>query len=217
MLIVMKVLSLCSWQNFYCFKCHLYADDLYIYISSPDLSIEFRLLHPVACLFIISIWMPIKHFECTMARQKILSQWADRRFCHPPKYLFPISGKSHEHLSGCSITNRGHSLSPLLVFPYIQSLNKNSKLDFQSKSPFCPLLSFPLYDLVQATIVTFLDHHKLLPVSLWILCSLQPFISALQQHSLLQIKVDHFTLPLNRPAYVSSVSCVVLSLWPHGL
>ena len=103
-------------------------------------------------------------FECLLSILNV--QWPDRRFCHPPKYLFPISGKSHEHLSGCSITNRGHSLSPLLIFPYIQSLNKNSKLDFQSKSPFCPLLSFPLYDLVQATIVTFLDHHKLLPVSL---------------------------------------------------
>ena len=162
MLIVMKVLSLCSWQNFYCFKCHLSADDLYICISSPDLSIEFRLLHPVVCLFIISIWMPIRHFECTMARQKILWQWTDRRFCHPPKYLFPISGKSHEHLSGYSITNLWSLFKPSPYFFLYSISQQELKARFPKQIPLPSMTSLSIDDLVQATIVTLLDYDKLL-------------------------------------------------------
>ena len=111
--------------------------------------------------------------ECLLGILNV--QWPDRKFCDNGQtedfvtHQNTYSPSQENHTNIYLVTQSqicGHYLSPLLIFSYIQSLNKNSKLDFQSKSPFCPLLPFPLYDLVQATIVTFLDYDKLLPVSL---------------------------------------------------
>lgn len=112
-------------------------------------------------------------FECLLGILNV--QWPDRKFCHNGQtedfatHQNIYSPSQENHMNIYLVTQSQiciHSLSPLLIFSYIQSLSKNSKLNFQSKSPLCPLLPFPLYDLFQATIATFLDCHKLLPVSL---------------------------------------------------
>lgn len=116
--------------------------------------------------------------ECLLGILNV--QWPDRRFCHPPKYLFPISGKSHEHLSGYSITNLWSLFKPSPYFFLYSTSQKELKARFPKQIPLLSITSLSIVWPCSGYHCHFPGlWQTLTSLSPWILCSLQPFISTL--------------------------------------